>query len=133
MRKQVKKQWVEKKRPTREDIEKLDNALKAEDEAAVEKIVEETNSSVIKITSSNSRETKVAETGADKEGDLSPGVVSSKPQDDGGTVGNGLANTEQNAEQPWITVRTRSKTQAKNDAHQGIVANQQGQASKTNG
>ncbi|KAK7255774.1 hypothetical protein RIF29_29193 [Crotalaria pallida] len=135
--KQVKKQWVEKKRPTREDNEKLDNTLKAEDEAAVEKIVEETSNSVIKITASNSRGTKVAETGdetgADKEGDMSPGVVSNKPQDDGGTVGNGFDNTEQNAEQPWITVRTKSKTQAKHEAHEGIVGNQQGQASKANG
>ncbi|KAK7273164.1 hypothetical protein RIF29_14212 [Crotalaria pallida] len=83
---------------------------KDEDEAAVEKIVEETNSSVIKISSPNSRETKVVETGdekgADKEDDMSPGVVSIKPQDDGGTVGIGLANTEMNAEQPWIIVRT---------------------------
>ncbi|KAK7256175.1 hypothetical protein RIF29_29612 [Crotalaria pallida] len=42
-RKHIKQQWVEKKRPTRENIEKINEALKASDEVALDSAVKDSN------------------------------------------------------------------------------------------
>ncbi|KAK7268179.1 hypothetical protein RIF29_20870 [Crotalaria pallida] len=51
-KKHVKKQWAEKKRPTKDDIEKIDGALRAKDEEALETAVAESNNDAVDCTPS---------------------------------------------------------------------------------
>ncbi|KAK7290262.1 hypothetical protein RIF29_04556 [Crotalaria pallida] len=82
-RKNVKKLWVEKKRPSRDDIEKIDDALRAEDDTAVANAVAIANSTGVQ--DSQSIGTVVAETVLEVKGDTSPDVVvsSKEPKENG--------------------------------------------------
>ncbi|KAK7259798.1 hypothetical protein RIF29_25413 [Crotalaria pallida] len=127
------KQWVEKKKPSREEIEKMDDALRADDVATVESATQKANSSDVAKS-----DTIVAETVPDSSDDASTEVVVSKtpPKEQGSKPGKdddtGKENTENAQEQPWITVRTRSK-QNKIDNNKGQSSVQNYQASKANG
>ncbi|KAK7260388.1 hypothetical protein RIF29_26392 [Crotalaria pallida] len=58
-KKHVKKQSVEKKRPTKEDVEKIDDALRAEDEEALETAVAVSNN--VAAVNTPSKDTVVAD------------------------------------------------------------------------
>ncbi|KAK7282233.1 hypothetical protein RIF29_10857 [Crotalaria pallida] len=99
----------------------IDDALRAEDDNVVANAIANANSAGVQATQSVG--TVVAETVSEMMGDANPVVeISSKNlkergseiKEAEGTVANPPANED---EQPWITVRTRSKAQARNDGN----------------
>ncbi|KAK7267789.1 hypothetical protein RIF29_20468 [Crotalaria pallida] len=137
-RKHVKKQWVEKKRPRKEDIEKIDGALRAEDEEALETAVADSNNDVVVCTPSKGTVVGVSlsESGEHDGGSNSDAInrgIESKVNDNKGLVNS--ENQDREEDQEWTPVVTRSKVQAK--AKQGKIPGKGVlpiiQASKANG
>ncbi|KAK7243295.1 hypothetical protein RIF29_38088 [Crotalaria pallida] len=120
-KKHVKKVWVEKKKPSRDDIEKIDDALRTNDEEAVNQAVADANKGGSEPTSSN--DTVVAETvicDSSSAGVDTPFFAKNKE----GT------SQDPGSAQPWIPVKTRSKNRHEQNQGKSTI---QGQASKANG
>ncbi|KAK7273319.1 hypothetical protein RIF29_14368 [Crotalaria pallida] len=109
------KQWVEKKRPTKEDIEKIDDALRAEDEEALENAVAVSNN--VAAVNTPSKDTVVADSlsePGEQDGGNSDAInrgTESKVNDNRGPATPEIQGREEDLE--WTPVVTRSKVQAK--------------------
>ncbi|KAK7287309.1 hypothetical protein RIF29_00540 [Crotalaria pallida] len=119
-RSNITQKWVEKKKPSREEVEKIDDCLRANDEKAVENVVAQANGESSKT--SFVEESVPESSAAPKEG--------AKAQDKGKGILVMDASDSENAE-TWIPVLTRSKAQMRQGMNKGVVIKDL--ASKANG
>ncbi|KAK7266123.1 hypothetical protein RIF29_18763 [Crotalaria pallida] len=133
------KDQPQEKRPTREDIEKIDEALKASDEVALESAVKDSNIDGGEISGSHT-DTIVGATylgDADSPGADSVKIVSAEaskghgagrflvgasPSRPDASIAGNDAQIKDAQEQPWISVVTRSKAQARIERSKGQEA-----------
>ncbi|KAK7274764.1 hypothetical protein RIF29_15862 [Crotalaria pallida] len=124
----VTQKWVEKKKPSREDIEKIDDCMRSNDEQAVETAINQANGENTQQSSSFVEESINPGSSA-----VPKGGSSAKVQDKGKGIlveSEHVDSDSENAE-PWVPVVTRSKIQQRKGENKGIVIKDL--ASKANG
>ncbi|KAK7260252.1 hypothetical protein RIF29_26150 [Crotalaria pallida] len=129
----IKKQPSVKKKPSREDIEKIDSALRAENMITGDNALDLTNKESKRGSESQCEDTVVGDS-LNNEGEMSPqGVMSSDFDKDLNPETISADNQTSQKEQPRIPVVTRSKAHVRHVQNRKEMGDQINQASKANG